>query len=138
MTPSEKYAFGIGFETLLKPRLEQLHNITLIKTEKRFDTIDFYNSTLNIELKSRVGVSTQYKTWLIPVCKVARAEKDKPKDTFFYYYWTGDKTLWRLKYDKTLFDTFHKEYPFYNPRQEHYFIPAEQFVYIPELNTQLN
>lgn len=84
---------------------------------------------LNIELKSRVGISTAYPDWLLPVCKATKAERsDKP--TYFYYFWKTDNKLFKLKYDKELFDTFKRQFPFFNRNQEHFYIPADAWEYV--------
>ena len=49
---------------------------------------------------------------------------------YFYYFWKTDNKLYKLKYDTKLFDTFRKEYPFFNRNQEHFYIPADDWDYI--------
>lgn len=135
MSITARHTLGWSYEEKLKPVFEELHNMTFIKTTKRYDSIDFQNPNLNLELKTRVGLSTQYPDWLLPAVKLTRAELDLPiRPTYFYYYWTGDKKLFRLKYDTTTFSTYRKEYPFYNPKQLHVYIPATEWEYIETLD----
>lgn len=84
---------------------------------------------MNIELKSRVGKSTDYPDWLLPVCKAKKAEQSE-NATYFYYFWKADNKLYRLLYDPLLFKSFRKEYPFFNRNQEHYYIPAGDWEYV--------
>lgn len=133
MAITARHTFGWNKETQLKPILESLHNLTFIKTYNRYDCIDFTNPSLNVELKSRVGASTTYPSWLLPVIKARKAETSTAP-TVFYYYWTTDSKLFKLNYDKELFSKFRREYPPYNPTQEHFFIDAEEWEYVGEVD----
>jgi hypothetical protein len=133
MAITARHTFGWKKEEQLKPILESLHNLSFIKTYNRYDCIDFINPTLNVELKSRVGSSTDYPTWLLPVIKANKAERE-PNPTVFYYYWTTDSTLWKLNYNKELFNTFRREFPSFNQYQEHFFIDADEWEYVGEVD----
>jgi len=133
MAITARHTFGWKKEEQLKPILETLHNLTFIKTEARYDCIDFKNPNLNVELKSRVGHSNTYSTWLLPVIKATKADREVAP-TVFYYYWTGDSTLWKLNYNKELFSKFRREYPPFNEYQEHFFIDAEEWEYVGEVD----
>ena len=126
---TKQYLDGIALEDFFKPILEDIHSKTFIKTTKRFECIDFVNPDLDVELKTRNYPSTDFSSWLLPVCKTIKAEKEN-KETYFYYFWKTDKKLFRMKYSKELFDTFVREYPFFNPKQEHFFIPANCWEFV--------
>lgn len=135
MAITSRHVMGWNSEEILKSTFERIHNMKIIKTVKRYDTIDFINPNLNIELKSRVGTKDTYPDWLLPVIKAKRAESDiKERPTIFYYYWTGDNTLFKLDYNKERFDTYRKEYPHFNPKQETYYIPASEWTYVETIS----
>ena len=137
MAITARHTFGWDKETLLNPILEELHDLSFIKTSNRYDCIDFINPNLNVELKSRVGASTTYSTWLLPTIKAKKADKS-PAPTVFYYYWTADNKLFKLNYDKERFSQFRREYPPYNPTQEHFFIDAEEWEYVGVIDLKNN
>jgi len=134
MAVTNLHTFGWSKETCLKERIEAHLNEPITKTNSRYDTFDFTSDSYVIELKSRRGkdknrkpvVYSTYPDWLVPCSKTINLEE---KDIIFFYYFEGDDSLWFLKYDYNLFETFPREIPFWHPTsQEHFYIPREYFT----------
>ena len=94
--------------------------------------MDFTSPSYFVELKTRSSTyhPTDYSTWLLPSCKGTEAEKNaaNQKKTVFFYYWATTQELYLLEYEKTLFDSFHKDIPpWHADHQEHFYVPASDF-----------
>ena len=87
---------------------------------------DYNSNKYNIELKSRRFYnSDKYSEWLIPSCKF----QDASKPLVIYYYWDGDKTLWRYDYNPE--DVIHfKKRKSPISSQDHYDIPKSFFTLV--------
>lgn len=122
MSITARHTFGWAQEKLLQPVIEKILGRSMTKTTQRFAKFDWDTEGLNVELKSRTCSSGAYDTWLLPACKAEKADKTD-KQTVFFYYFDGDKSLWMLYYSKALFDTFEKSVP-YPSTQLHLLVPA--------------
>lgn len=135
MAITARHAFGWRLEGVLKPYLEDILEEPLTKSGNRFDTVDFRGTYWTVELKSRPAVSEKgvrqnscsYDTWYLPTSKETLVSTSDGELVFFYY-WQGDNSLWFIKYDKDLFDTFKRERLWFHPtKQEHWYVPKSAF-----------
>ena len=132
---THRHLFGWKCETALKNTIEQLLEDTLVKTNNRFNTIDFLGNNWIVELKSRPKLterntpqtSETFKEWLVPTCKTYKLGDYPDKDYVIFYYWEGDNSLWYIIYNKEEFDTFTCGVPFWS-NQEHFWIPSDKFT----------
>lgn len=97
---------GEATENLLEDFLIRTHG-PITKTEKKAN-FDREAEDCWIEIKGR---SEKYRSddqwsqkgWFVGLPKVTSAKKANKK-VYFYYYFNGDKTLWRLEYADSIFD----------------------------------
>ena len=123
---SDLHIFGWQKENELKEILESELNLTLTKTEDRYDTKDYITSEENhfAELKSRTQKYSrhEFSHWVIPTRKFWDLEKGQKMTVF--YYWEQDNSLWKLEYDYKLFKTFNRGVPDWH-YEVHFWIPAQ-------------
>lgn len=118
MAISELHTWGWKMEEELRPLLEVFLGEPLVKTERRWDAVDFTGATYIAELKCRRATdkkgrpitSKTYSDWLVPASKIAAAAKSAKRMCIFYYF-AGDKTLWYLWPDKIDWATVPKRVP---------------------------
>lgn len=126
----DRHEFGILHEVRLKPLIEQIIGEPLTKTKHFYNVMDYESPSYFIELKSRSQKyhPDNFPTWLIPSCKEQEAKKNKHKKTIFFYYWLAVDELYRLDYDPSLFESYHREIPwFHRERQEHIYCDKDDF-----------
>ena len=139
---TDLHIYGWNKELDLWPLLETELCCKLEKTEARFDAVDFENDKYVVEIKARRSLgprgrpvtSATYSTWLLPACKGEAVEKSGKRGVFFYFF-EGDRTVWRLDYDAERFAKYEQKVPPAHPTgQMHYYIPADEWrlVYEPE------
>ena len=124
--------FGRLHELLLKPIIESAIDEKMTKTPTQYDKFDFESENFWIEVKSRAPpyTSESFSDWYLPVCKGLRAEQEK-KRTLFFYYWAKDEKLFFIEYDRKVFDGFKTEVPHKHPdNQLHYKIPKSEWTEI--------
>lgn len=134
---SNRHTFGWKMEERLRPLFEKILQEPLVKTANRYNSIDFKGDYWTVEVKARPKIdergnyqdSHTYSEWLLPTCKETAGinMEGQNRELIFFYYWEGDNSLWYLKYNKDQFATFRREYPPFNPTQEHFYIPKEYF-----------
>lgn len=128
---TESHLWGWNKEKEFKPILQSIVGEEIVQTLDRFDTADFESEHFFLELKSRRKYSPQnkyvdsttYPDWLIPVAKIAKADE---KETWFFYHFEGDNTLWRILYDPIVFKSFKKAPSPSNPSL-HFYIPKDKW-----------
>ena len=90
-----RYTWGVQKEADLLKTIENNLGEEIIREENLVSTKDYQSKNYNIELKSRRYYDcNKYSNWLVPVSKF----RDTSKPIIIYYYWDGDKTLWRYDY----------------------------------------
>ena len=131
---SGRHNFGLQKEKELKERIQSLVGETLNDSEKRFALFDWTTDNYLVELKSRRAQYSHedFDEWVLPCCK---ADLPSEKKKVFFYYWEQGNRLFRLDYNPESFATFKRARPFWTS-QEHYFVPADQFVEIDEPGTK--
>ena len=124
----ERKKFGSQKEIELLEQIQQNLGEPVIQEKNQFSIKDYSSTTYNIELKSRRYYDCKkYPNWLVPACKF----RDSSKPLVIYYFWDGDKTLWRYDYkeqDKKEF--IFKKGPISD--QDHYDIPKRFFTEVSE------
>lgn len=129
----QRSKYGLYYETILKPKLEDLIGEPILKTTMETDTMDFESETAFIELKTR---SDQYHPsqsfikkdgWILPYCKIQRAREEvaKGKRVIFFYFWLAGKTLYRWDFSEAGILDAKVEYPAWH--RDH-----QQQIYIKE------
>ena len=119
----KRYCYGKQKESDLLERIQSNLGEQLLQEANQYSKKDYQTKTYNIELKSRRFYnSDKYSDWLVPCCKF----KDTSKPLIIYYYWDGDKTLWRYNYNpEDVKDFIFRKSPISS--QEHYDIPKRFF-----------
>jgi hypothetical protein len=110
-TQREDLAFGGAMEDRNIGKYNKFFNTTFTKTPP-YDPFDFTNGTIFVEQKSRRVNHNQYPTAIIGANKVKVAEiglLENPTRSYYFCFCYLDGIFY-LKYDKTLFDTFHQDY----------------------------
>ena len=128
---TEKHTFGWRMEEELKPILDTELGDTLIKTERRWDAVDFVGHTYRAELKSRrkfdkfkrLVTSKTHSDWLVPKSKIDASSKDDKRLCLFYYF-EGDNTLWKLWIDEVDWTKIRLQIPDWHT-EYHYYVPDE-------------
>ena len=121
------------FETILKPRLENIVGEALTKTSESCDEMDFESENYYVELKTR---SDSYHPsqwfikrdgWILPYCKILRARQEiaKGKRVIFFYFWIAGKTLYRWDFTEEGVGDAKLEYPEWH-------LDQQQQIYIKE------
>jgi hypothetical protein len=122
-------AFGLPLEAILQPVLEDNLGYPLTKTASEFDTVDFTSEERYAELKCRRPhhEKEDYNLWIFPMCKTLC--KDKPVSIF--YYWSKDKTLYRVDYDEDSWfaNKYNKGMPT-GSNQNHWWVPRQLWTQV--------
>ena len=131
MAITPKHVFGFAKEQELQSILEEHVGEALVKTEWRFDAIDWRGAAWDVELKSRLRLDkygklqmpTSFKTWVLPATKVdIAAHTDRP--TRYYYFWDADQSLWWMDYKEVDWESLVRGVPPWHT-EEHYYVPRE-------------
>lgn len=128
-----RHAYGTKWEQTLKPLLETVLEEPLTKTKQTYDLMDFTSDSFFVELKCRSPIyhPEDFKTWVIPSCKIREASKHPDKKTIFFYYFSSTDQLFMIEYNEEIFNTFTQAVPSWHAdKQEHHFCPAEEFTYV--------
>ena len=128
---TELHEFGWRIESALQPILEDHLGETLVKTERRYDAIDFLGERYQVELKARrsrdksgrLVKHDSYSEWLLPASKVNAAAKSPLRTTIFYYF-EGDETLWQIWTDEIDWSKVTCKTPFFHT-DRHYYVPKD-------------
>lgn len=120
---TERHQFGKEKEIELLERLQSNLGEPIVLETNRFSLKDYTSANYNLELKSRRYYDcNKYPNWLVPASKF----KDTTKPLVIYYFWDGDKTLWRYDYNPEHKKEFiFKKGPISD--QDHYDIPKRFF-----------
>lgn len=97
---------GEATENLLEDFLVRTHGPVTKTTEKaHFDreAEDCWIEIKGRSAKYRSDDEYSKKGWFVGLPKVTCAKKANKK-VYFYYYFNGDNTLWRLEYADSIFD----------------------------------
>lgn len=131
----QRNKLGLYYEKILHPALELAIGESLVKTEDRYDVMDFQGKNCFVELKTR-GDQYHYSQsfikkdgWIIPYCKIEKAKEEvaKGKRVIFFYFWTAGKSLWRWDFSEKDLLGCKIEYP----KWHH---DLQQQIYIQEKN----
>lgn len=136
----ERVAYGLRYEPIILPKIQEFLDDRIMKTAYNFSLLDFTGIYTWSELKVR---TSQYhytdecmkEGWLIPACKILKAWQEcDAKDVWFFYLWEQDGSLWAMKFDSTYFTTLVPRVPSWHAdKQLHYYVPAERWKKIAEL-----
>ena len=137
----ERVRYGLIYEKVLLPKLQEFLNDRILKTTYKYNNFDFDGIYTWSELKVRTldfyytDKCIQEDGWLMPACKILEAwRRCDEKDVFFFYFWERDGSLWALKFDSEYFTTLIPRVPpFHQDSQLHYFIPRDKWVKIADL-----
>lgn len=136
MAVTPKHLYGWKMERILHPHLQEYLGVPLEATKWRFDGCDWKSESCDCELKARPPFSVKYKTpqdmstyktWVVPCCKADKFQSDSGRKLIFFYYWGKNQKVFRCDY--TPDNTWERGVPFWS-NQEHFFIPAEDWVEI--------
>ena len=132
----ETQATGNEGLQIVKPLVEKVLDQPLTVTQFFYDTMDLEGSDCFVEIKTRTekyhweDEKIEREGWLIPACKIERAQKEQKK-CYFYYYWRSDKSLWELEYCPELFQDLNPVIPWWHKdQQRHYYVPRERWTLI--------
>ena len=129
---TELHTWGWKMETSLQPVLEDHLGESLVKTARRYDSVDFLGSRYQVELKCRRAkdkygnrvVNDTYGDWLVPETKIVAAKRNTQMRSTIFYYFEGDETLWQIWVDEIDWSKIpcfvpghHTEYHYHIPRE---------------------
>lgn len=138
---AERVAYGLRYEPLILPKIQEFLNDKIMKTAYCFSLLDFDGISTWSELKVRTldfhytDKVIQEEGWLIPACKVLEAwRRCDQKDVWFFYLWERDGSLFAMKFDSQYFTTLIPRVPkFHQDSQLHYYVPSEKWVKVADL-----
>jgi len=132
----ERHDFGLLGESVVLPLVEQIIGEPILKTSSVYDTVDGESENYLIEIKTRTSryhwtdALIEQEGWLIPACKIERAQTSTKK-VCFYYYWTADKSLWELEYSPDVFAQLTPTIPpWHADHQRHYYVKRNEWTLI--------
>lgn len=124
------YKTGLNGEKEIINIINNYFNRIINKTTEKYCRYDFYDNKYKYELKTRNNTYNTYPTTIIAV--------DKVVDNKLIFLFNFTDSIYYIKYNKELFDTFEKKMfvrqraDFNDIEKEYFFIPIEKLTLISQ------
>jgi hypothetical protein len=121
-----KQQIGKEAVQIVLPMIQENLGECFTATKERFNTLDLESESYWVEVKSRCppyhpAHPKLADGWLIPTCKIERAKKES-KQTFFFYFFWEDGSLWKYRFKPEDFQGLIPKKP-WPSNQDHYVLP---------------
>jgi len=131
-----KQQVGQDAVALVLPIIQEHLGEVFTATKERYNTLDLYSKSYWVEVKSRCPPyfpehPKLQDGWLIPECKIERAKKEEKETYFFYFFWM-DNSLWKYKFDPKDFQDLVAKRAYPSP-QMHYCVPQHLWARLEHL-----